>query len=90
MNKKFWLLVQEMDAFGHFAAYVRPVSGSDNLVSLFKAFPDTNTANIYPTKKAASNAAQALNQGWHERGVYKWDYMEDGTSPAPFRVGGLL
>lgn len=89
MANKYWLLIQEKDAFGHFAAYVRPVFGSDNLVSLCKSFSDTTYANIYPTKKAASGAAQALNQDWHERGVYTWDYMEDGT-PAPFRVGGLL
>ena len=90
MYNKFWVLVQEMDDFGHFAAYVRPVSSSDNLILLFKAFPDTTTANIYPTKKAACNMARALNQGYHARGVYKWDFMEDGITPAPFRVGEMF
>lgn len=90
MYKKYWLLIQEVDAHGHFSAYVRPVCGCDNLVSILKAFPDTTTANIYPSKKAAAEVAQIYNESWHTRGLYKWDYMEDGTTPAPFRVGGLL
>lgn len=84
MYKKFWLLIQEMDDFGHFAAYVRPVSTYENLASIIKAFPDNTTANIYPTKKEAAAQADALNRQWHERGLYKWDFMEDGTTPAPF------
>lgn len=84
MNKKFWILIQEMDAFGHYAAYVRPVSVCDNLISIFKRYPDHTTASIYPTKKEAYTQARVLNDDWHRRGVYKWDFMEDGTTPAPF------
>lgn len=32
----------------------------------------------------ADNIARLLNDDWHRRGVYKWDFMEDGTTPAPF------
>lgn len=84
MNKKFWILIQETDEHGHHAAYISPVTSSDNIASICKALPSSAAANIYPTKKAADNIARLLNDDWHRRGVYKWDFMEDGTTPAPF------
>lgn len=82
--RKFWILIQETDEHGHHAAYIRPVTTSDNIVSICKALPNSAAANIYPTKKAADNIARLLNDDWHRRGVYKWDFMEDGITPAPF------
>ena len=84
MYKKYWLLIQETDEHGHHAAYIRPVTSSDNIANICKALPSSAAANIYPTKKAADNIARLLNDDWHRRGVYKWDFMEDGTTPAPF------
>lgn len=84
MYRKYWLLIQETDEHGHHAAYLRSVTGTINLVSLFKNFPKGTTANLYPTKKAAAHTAQCLNDGWHLSGCYIWDFMEDGTTPAPF------
>lgn len=82
--QKFWILIQEMDDFGHFAAYVRPVRTYENIISIFSNFPANTTANIYPTKKEAFSTAEILNDGYRSRGIYKWDYMEDGITPAPF------
>ena len=84
MYKKYWLLIQETDEHGHPAAYIRPVTSSDNIASICKALPSSAAANIHPTKKAADNIARLLNDEWHTRGVYKWDFMEDGITPAPF------
>lgn len=82
--RKYWILIQEMDAFGHFAAYVVPVGAYENLASILKRYPDIMAANICPTRKEARTQAQILNDQWHYRGLYRWDHMEDGTTPAPF------
>ena len=58
MYKKYWLLIQETDEHGHHAAYIRPVTSSDNIASICKALPSSAAANIYPTKKAADNIAR--------------------------------
>lgn len=84
MYKKYWLLIQETDEHGHHAAYIRPVTTSANIVAICKDMPSGTAANIYPTKKAADNIARMLNDEWHTLGVYKWDFMEDGITPAPF------
>lgn len=45
MYKKFWILIQETDEHGHHAAYIRPVTSSDNLVSIYPVtLPPTFTA----------------------------------------------
>lgn len=82
--RKFWILIQEMDDFGHFAAYVRPVQTYDNIAAIIRGYTRNATANIYPTKRDAYEAARILNDQWHRRGLYRWDYMEDGVTPAPF------
>lgn len=56
MYKKYWLLIQETDEHGHHAAYIRPVTSSDNIASICKALPSSAASNIYPTKKAADIA----------------------------------
>lgn len=82
--KNNYILIQEMDDFGHFYAWVRIIKPYDNLKKILDYSDDVKAANMYPTKKEAYAQAQALNQQWHERGVYKWDFMEDGVTPAPF------
>lgn len=82
--RKFWILIQETYEHGHHAAYIRPVTSSDNLVSIIKSLPGNASANVYSTKKEADNVCRMLNNEWHRRGVYKWDFMEDGITPAPF------
>lgn len=82
--KKFWILIQETDEHGHHAAYIRPVISSDNLVSIIKSLPGNASANIYSTKKEPDHICRMLNNEWHRQGVFKWDFMEDGKTPAPF------
>ena len=84
MYKKFWILIQETDEHGHHAAYIRPVTSSDNLVSIIKSLPGNASANVYSTKKEPDQICRMLNNEWHRQGVFKWDFMEDGNTPAPF------
>ncbi len=84
MYKKFWILIQETDEHGHHAAYIRPVTSSDNLVSIIKSLPGNASANVYGTKKEPDQICRMLNNEWHRQGVFKWDFMEDGKTPAPF------
>lgn len=84
MYKKFWILIQETDEHGHHAAYIRPVTSSDNLVSIIKSLPGNVSANVYSTKKEPDQICRMLNNEWHRQGVFKWDFMEDGITPAPF------
>ena len=81
---KFWILIQETDEHGHHAAYIRPVTSSDNLVSIIKSLPGNAFANVYGTKKEPNQICRMLNNEWHRQGVFKWNFMEDGKTPAPF------
>ena len=81
---KFWILIQETDEHGHHAAYIRPVTSSDNLVSIIKSLHGNAAANVYSTKKEPDQICRMLNNEWHRQGVFKWDFMEDGKTPAPF------
>lgn len=81
--KKFYLLIQQKDKYDHFCAWVRPVTNSDNIAAVIRGMTDAIAVNIYPTKKEAARVCDMLNKYWHEDGVYTWDYMEDGTTPAP-------
>lgn len=82
--RKFWILIQETDEHGHHAAYIRPVTSSDNLASIIKSLPGNVSANVYSTKKEPDQICRMLNNEWHRQGVFKWDFMEDGKTPAPF------
>lgn len=82
--RKFWILIQETDEHRHHAAYIRPVTPSDNLVSIIKSLPGNASVNVYGTKKEPDHICRMLNNGWHRQGVFKWDFMEDGKTPAPF------
>lgn len=78
--KKFYLLIQEQDEHGHFSAWIRPVTSADNIAGI----PDIMAATIYPTKKEAARICDMIIKCWQQDGVYKFDYMPDGVTPAPF------
>ena len=82
--KKFYLLIQEQDEHGHFSAWTRPVTSSDNIAAIIARIPDALAVNIYPTMKEAARICDTYNKYWHEADEYKWDYMPDGVTPAPF------
>ena len=82
--KKFYLLIQDKDKHGHFSAWIRPVTNSDNIAAIIAGIPDIMAANIYPTKKEAARVCDMIIKYWQQDGVYKFDYMPDGVTPAPF------
>lgn len=82
--KKYYLLIQDCDEHGHFSAWIRPVTNCDNIASIVAGIPGIIAANIYHTKKECNIVCDMLNKHWSADGKYKWDYMPDGITPAPF------
>jgi hypothetical protein len=82
--KKYWLLIIETDAHSHKAARVHGITESVNLVAYVASLPKFTTVNICPSQKAARDTAERLNHYFHIDGEYKYDFMDDGTTPAPF------
>ena len=80
--KKYYIAIQT----GHGGKYdccILPVTECDNIYAKLKGIRELVTANIYDTQKAATAVVLAWRDGFRASGVYRWDYMEDG-SEAPF------
>lgn len=80
--KKYWIAVQT-EQRGKYDAWVIPVTECDNIYTKLAAIPGIVFANIYDTKKHATQTVGAWVEGFRAAGVYLWDTMPDG-SPAPF------
>ena len=80
--KKFWIAVQT-EQRGKYDAFIIPVTECDNIYTKLSGIHGIKFANIYDTQKKAAAVILAWRDGFRAAGVYRWDYMDDG-SPAPF------
>ena len=82
--RKYWILIHEILPTGLLDAYVVPVDSSSNIKAILDGCPNAYAVNICDTKRDAHTQAQTLRDRWRSMGCWRWDYMEDGTTPAPF------
>ena len=82
--KYYWLVYELEDQHNHFCCYIRRVSEYENISSIIKNLPGLVFANVILTKKAAFTWADYMNREHRKNNRYIYDFMDDGTTPAPF------